>query len=269
MTKTTRLAFKKLYERYNRREYVCPDPLQFLYDYENPHDREVVGLIASSLAYGRVTQILKSVAHVLERMGSPVDFLNDATPRSLRRTFRGFKHRFTTGEELASLLLGARDCIRRHGSLQACFMSGFGEGDETVFPALCSFTEELASVRKRRRNSLLPSPAVGSACKRLNLYLRWMVRRDGVDPGGWDDVPASKLIIPLDVHMHRMCLKLGFTRRKQANMRTAMEVTSAFRRIAPEDPARYDFALTRLGIRDDLRSDSWLRELCGGRRLDA
>jgi uncharacterized protein (TIGR02757 family) len=269
LTRTTKSTFKKLYERYNRREYVCPDPLQFLYDYGNPQDREIVGLIASSLAYGRVAQILKSVADVLERIGSPADFLNEATPRSLRRTFKGFKHRFTTGEELASLLLGARESVRRHGSLQSCFMSGFREDDATVLPALCSFTEELASVRKLRRNSLLPAPAVGSACKRLNLYLRWMVRRDGVDPGGWDDVPASKLIVPLDVHMHRICLGLGFTRRRQANMRTAMEVTSAFRIIAPEDPVRYDFALTRLGIRDDLRHESWLRELCGGRRLEA
>jgi uncharacterized protein (TIGR02757 family) len=258
LERVSKAQFNRLYKKYNRREYVHPDPLEFLYDFSDRRDREVVGLIASSLAYGRVTQILKSVSEVLDRMGPPTVFLNDATPNLLRRTFRGFKHRFTTGGDVARLLLGARGATRRFGSLQECFMAGYRTDDETVLPALCAFTEELASGQRRRRNSLLPSPAVGSACKRLNLFLRWMVRRDRVDPGGWDEVPAAKLIVPLDIHMHRICMKLGFTKRKQANMRTAMEVTTAFRLIAPEDPARYDFALTRLGIRDDLDPKGWL-----------
>ncbi len=97
---------------------------------------------------------------------------------------------------------------------------------------------------------LLPSPGKGSACKRLNLFLRWMVRSDDVDPGGWSGVDAGKLIVPLDTHMHRMGLEVGLTRRKQADMQAALEVTRAFRTIAPEDPVRYDFALTRLGIHD-------------------
>jgi uncharacterized protein (TIGR02757 family) len=97
----------------------------------------------------------------------------------------------------------------------------------------------------------VPSPVGGSACKRLNLFLRWMVRQDGVDPGGWDNVPQSKLIVPVDTHMHRICLRLGLTTRKQANMATALEITEGFRALAPDDPVRYDFSLTRLGIRRD------------------
>ncbi|MCD6487215.1 MAG: TIGR02757 family protein, partial [Syntrophobacterales bacterium] len=109
-----------------------------------------------------------------------------------------------------------------------------------------------------RGNSLLPSPAKGSACKRLNLFLRWMVRHDDVDPGGWDDISSSKLIIPLDTHMHRICLALGITKRKQADMKTALEITRSFQVMAPHDPVRYDFALTRLGIRKDTDITSFL-----------
>jgi uncharacterized protein (TIGR02757 family) len=86
----------------------------------------------------------------------------------------------------------------------------------------------------------------------MNLFLRWMVRRDRVDPGGWDGIPCSNLIIPLDTHMHRISLALNLTKRKQANMNTALAITSCFKKIVPEDPVKYDFALTRLGIRGDL-----------------
>ncbi|MEJ2656586.1 MAG: DUF2400 family protein, partial [Desulfobacterales bacterium] len=103
---------------------------------------------------------------------------------------------------------------------------------------------------------LIALPQRGSACKRMNLLLRWMVRKDNVDPGGWRGVPWSKLIIPLDTHMHKIGLKLGFTKNRQANMRTALEITSGFRKIIPEDPVKYDFALTRFGIRSDMHIDS-------------
>ncbi len=240
-----------LYSRLNRRRYVHPDPLEFLYEYDNPADREVVGLVASSLAYGRVAQILKSVRCVLQRMGSrPVRFLQDASATSLKRDFVGFRHRFASGENISSMLLGVRRVIDRHGSLGSCFIARMEQDDDTVLPALSAFVKELNG--NGRCGHLLPDPARGSACKRMNLFLRWMVRADEVDPGGWERVSAAKLIIPLDTHMHRIALTLGATRRNAADMRTAMEITDAFRRISPEDPVRYDFALTRLGIREEM-----------------
>lgn len=253
-----RRSLELLYDRYNRREYVHPDPLEFLYGYNDVRDREIVALIASSLAYGRVAQILRSTSRVLRLMPSPADFIRKSNEASLRSSLRGFKHRFTTGDEMAAMLLGAKRMIGRYGSLEACFCSGFDDRDETVLPALCSFTSQLNSSVGVRRSSLVPLAADGSACKRLNLFLRWMVRRDRVDPGGWFEVPSSKLLVPLDVHMHRICLSLGLTGRKQGDMRTTLEITAAFRKAAPDDPARYDFALTRLGIRDDLETDEWL-----------
>ena len=132
-----------------------------------------------------------------------------------------------------------------------------------MIPALAEFVEELSSVFAGKPRSLLPSPRAGSACKRHNLFLRWMVRSDAVDPGGWMDIPSAKLIVPVDVHMHRISLQIGLTKRKQANLRTALEITAAFRSIAPEDPVRYDFALTRLGIRNDTDPESFI-DLCKG-----
>ncbi len=256
----SRERLEELFSLYHRRELVHPDPLEFLYDYRGLRDKEVVGLIASSLAYGRVAQILKSVSSVLERMDpSPSAFLLNSSLDSLLYTFANFKHRFTTGQQLAELLWGAKCLIEQYGSLHACFTACFNDNDDTILPALSAFVGEFNTCSsKNGKFSLLPSPSKGSACKRLNLFLRWMVRKDEVDPGGWNSVPESKLIVPLDTHMHRICLLLNLTKRRQADLRTAVDITHAFRKIAPEDPVRYDFALTRLGIRDDTDLVSFL-----------
>ncbi|NNG06366.1 MAG: TIGR02757 family protein [Desulfobacteraceae bacterium] len=257
----SRERLEELYSLYHRRELVHPDPLEFLYEYRELRDREVVGLVASSLAYGRVAQILKSVSAVLERMDpSPFAFLLNSSLDSLISAFTGFKHRFTTGQELAALLWGAKCLIERYGSLHACFTACFNDNDDTILPALSAFVGKFNTCSSTNgKFSLLPSPDRGSACKRLNLFLRWMVRRDEVDPGGWTSIPLSKLIVPLDTHMHRICLLLNLTVRRQADLRTAVDITSAFRRMVPEDPVRYDFALTRLGIRKDMDLASFLK----------
>jgi uncharacterized protein (TIGR02757 family) len=248
-----------LYRRLNRREFVHPDPLEFLYDYDDPGDREIVAFVASCLAYGRVVQILKSVSSVLERMiPSPFLFLQDASPRTIKQTFSDFRHRFTSGQDLSAMLFGLKQVLEHHGSLNACFLSGLSEGDDTILPAMLVFTRALAESAHDRLDHLVPSPERGSACKRLNLFLRWMVRQDAVDPGGWQNVPQSKLIVPVDTHMHRISLLLGFTARKQANLRTAMEITDGFRAMAQEDPVKYDFSLTRLGIRRDTDLEAFI-----------
>ena len=255
-------ALEALYDRYTRPEFIDPDPLVFLHDYPNVQDREIVALVASSLAYGRVAQICKSVARVLERMGEPARFLERSSRESLDATFADFKHRFTTGPELAALLYGAKRVIERDGALGACFAASLSASDETVQPALAAFVDTIEQLAGREFGHLLPSPVRGSACKRLNLFVRWMVRRDDVDLGGWDAALAAKLVVPLDTHMHRIGLAFGLTKRRQTDWRTAIEITDAFRKIAPEDPVRYDFALTRLGIRADADIDAFLRA-CG------
>lgn len=249
-----------LHARYNRREFVSPDPLQFLYDYPERADREIAGLVASGLAYGRVAQILKSVGKILGRMGpSPREFVDTAKPAALKKEFRDFRHRFTTGDDVAALLTAAGRAAREHGSIEVCFAAGFSEGDADTLPAMSEFVRRMG-FDGAERSYLLPSPERGSACKRLNLYLRWMVRADEVDPGGWTAVPPSALVVPLDTHMHRVCRELGMTRRAQADLRTAVEITGVFRLISPDDPVKYDFALTRMGIRPELDFADFLRE---------
>jgi len=250
-------AMEDLYRRYNRMEYVHPDPLEFVHRYADSPDREVVALVAACLAYGRVAQILKSVAAVLDRLGPhPAEYLRGADQADLRRQLASFRHRFASGQNLSALLLAARRAILDFGSLRGCFEAGMKDSDETVLPALSSFVRRLRGASGGACGHLLPAVEKGSACKRLNLLLRWMVRRDAVDPGGWDEVSPSRLLVPLDTHMHRLGLAMGLTRRRSADMRTVMEVTAAFKRISPDDPVRYDFVLTRPGIhgRRDVRA---------------
>jgi len=250
--KKNKIDLKVIYNKYNKRRYVHPDPLEFLYSYKDIRDREIVGLIASSIAYGRVAQILKSVSWALDAIGnSPYSFLQNETYKTLSDKFSGFKHRFATGEHLAALLFGAKKAIRRFGSLNDCFALGMTEDDENIIPAMTFLVDQLTS-KNYSFGHFLANPEKGSACKRMNLFLRWMIRKDSVDPGGWKGIDKSKLIIPLDTHMHKIGLYFGFTSRKQANMKTATEITEGFKMFSPKDPVKYDFALTRFGIRDDM-----------------
>ncbi|MFK5951446.1 MAG: TIGR02757 family protein [Desulfobacterium sp.] len=240
-----------IFDQYNKRALVKPDPLQVLYRYPDVRDREIVALIASSLAYGRVAQILKAVERVLAPMGKcPRDYVCLADDDEIIQEFEAFKYRFATGAHVIGLLSGIREVVDRHGSLEACFTHGASGDDTSVLPALLFFTQQIK--KERNLGHLMADPAKGSACKRSCLFLRWMVRKDEVDPGGWACVPASRLIVPLDTHMHTAGRMLGFTKRKQANMKTAQEVTQGFARLCPDDPVKYDFSLTRFGIHPDM-----------------
>jgi uncharacterized protein (TIGR02757 family) len=254
-------GLEAIYDRYNRREFVHPDPLEFLYAYDRLEDREIAGLVASGLAYGRVSRILHSVESVLGLLGpEPSAFLAGIPPRRLGELFSGFRHRFTDGVELSSLLSSVSSVQREHGSLRNLVTDISGSlGFQVAMDRLVSI---LLDGTGRDRNSLLPRPCLGSACKRLNLFARWMVRHDDVDPGGWGGIRSSELIVPLDVHMYRAGTALGFTRRKAADCRTAMEITDGFRGVCPDDPVKYDFAVTRYGILG-LSSERLFRDLFG------
>lgn len=250
-------SLEGLYERYNLRSFVEPDPLQFLYSYDNLADREIVALAASSLAYGRVEQIIRSVGRLLGAMGpEPSSFLRDCRSPSDAGNACCFRHRFTPGQEMAAILFAGASIQKAAGSLQEV-VSGCRGGAQ----ASLALVEAVLREAGLERSSMLPHPGLGSACKRLHLMLRWLVRRDDVDPGGWDVLPPRDLLVPLDVHMHRAGTLLGMTSRRQADAKTVEEITEGFRRIRPDDPVRYDFALTRFGIRRELTRDDLLREL--------
>lgn len=261
----SRPIFEQIYRDYNKRRYVSPDPLQFLYDYPDPKDREVVGLIASSLAYGRVTQILKSIKRVLGPLGaSPSKFLAERGKDDISRLFPGFVHRFTDETAMTDFLCSVSEVLKRNGSLESLFFSHYN-GD--IRSAAEGFVSELWACGGRGGGFLLPLPSKGSACKRLALFLRWMVRKDEVDPGGWSKITPDRIIVPVDTHMFRICSGLGLCSCGSANGRAAYEITESFRAVCPEDPVKYDFALTRFGIRDDMS----LSELFAkwGKRPDA
>ncbi len=246
------LRLERLYAVYSDARYISPDPLETVLPFREIADREIAALAASSLAYGRVAQILNSLRIVFGVMGGrPADYIRSGGLEEFRRDFRGFKHRFHTGEDLALLFEGVRSALKRYGSLEACFAAGFEREHETVLQAQEHFCAELCRSFPEGESTLLPSPRKGSACKRLNLMLRWLVRKDAVDPGGWESIPPSHLIVPLDTHLHRISRELGLTHRNAADRETALEITRNFRNFFPDDPVKADFVLTRFGIHPD------------------
>ncbi|MBI2422780.1 MAG: TIGR02757 family protein [Candidatus Hydrogenedentes bacterium] len=250
-------ALESLYAHYNARGFVYPDPLAPVLRFTEPRDQEIAGLIAASLAFGNVKTILASVDAVLAHLPQPYADVMRHPPAHWNRVLKGFRHRYVGGAEMAGLVCGIRRVLIAYGSLEACFCAGLRAGDTHSVGALAHFVEALQAEQPLEKNYLLPHPARGSACKRHFMYLRWMVRHDAVDLGLWPGVAPRLLVYPMDTHLYRMARLLQFTRRKTADLKTALEVTGRFARICPEDPVRYDFCLTRLGIRREDEADFW------------
>jgi uncharacterized protein (TIGR02757 family) len=254
--------------------HLANDPLSFCHRYDDPMDREVVGLIASSLAYGNVKIILRNLRGVFDAMGaSPRMFVETFEPTSGMRLFRGFRHRFNDGRDLCALLLAARTMIEEADSIGEYFIGCYDADAEDMTPTLVEFTSSVLALdysdvfgtreipADSRFPFFFPSPLSGSACKRLCMYMRWMIRpADGIDLGIWKEIPAAKLIIPVDAHIMRISRFLDFTSRRQADWRTAREITAALREFDPEDPVKYDFSLCHLGISEGCNGKN--REAC-------
>lgn len=250
--------------------YLRSDPLHRVLAFRGRDDREIGGLFAAALAYGNAKAILASLDDLFGRMdGRPAAFVRGFDPARDGAKLDGFRHRWTTGRDVADLAALLHFALREHRTLGALFARCRREGEPTVREALGRFVRALLAYApglppKAGVRYLLSSPDDGSACKRMNLYLRWMVRpEDGIDCGIWGDVPASALVIPLDTHVARISGFLGLTRRKTADWKMAAEITDALRRLHPADPVRYDFAISRLGILDHCPSRRHLRRCAG------
>ncbi|GAB4029924.1 MAG: TIGR02757 family protein [Elusimicrobiota bacterium] len=239
--------FEDLYKKYNSRKYAYSDPISLVYSYKKNEDIEIAALIASSLAYGNVKQIIKSLSAIFSVMGnSPRLFLEKRSDREISRSFLNFKHRFTTGAELAIFMLNIKKAIRENGSLENLFIKNLKKDEPDLSASIYSFINSFNSIACAP--TLTPCPEKKSSFKRFNLFLRWMIRKDAIDLGIWEKISPSMLIIPLDTHMLSISQKLGITNRKDGSMKTAREITDFFRTINPYDPVKYDFSLTRTGI---------------------
>ena len=263
--------------------HLANDPLSFCHRYASPEDREIAGLVASCLAYGNVKIILRNLDTVFARLGpSPRRFVEEFEPERDGALFAGFKHRFNDGRDLCALLLAARTMLDEADTIGEFFLGCYDREADDITPSLTEFSTAILAMdyapvfgsREIPADSyfpfFFPSPASGSACKRLCMYLRWMVRpAAGSDLGLWREVSAAKLVIPVDAHIQRISRYLGLTNRKQADWRMAREITQALRRLDPADPVKYDFSLCHLGIsegcdgRDRVRCTACpINELC-------
>lgn len=238
---------------------ITPDPLEVVLSFDAARDREVAGLLAAAFAYGRADIVVRNVRWILARMeGGPYEFLRNRFPShaDAMELFRDFSHRFHKREQLVPLLRRISLALRMHGSLGELFATCYDDGAADIAPSLERFVNSLIAFapadREERRalEYLLPSPKGGSACKRMNLYLRWMVRSESPDCGLWTFVDPAKLVIPLDTHVHRISAFLGLSQRKSADWKAARQLTDELAKFDRRDPVRYDFAICRLGILD-------------------
>jgi uncharacterized protein (TIGR02757 family) len=246
-----------LYCDYNRLDSAS-DPVHKVRPFDDPADREIAGFCAAALAFGRVASVLKSIDTLLGIMGPrPAKFVRRFDPVAPHPALRAMVHRWTRGDDLAALLWMLRQMLERSGSIEGFFLEG-DDGGEDVGRALDAFSTRALGLDMRRAYGRVPKragvcyffprPSAGSACKRLNLFLRWMVRRDEVDLGVWTRVHASRLIVPLDTHVIRLGRCLRLTRYVSPGWKMAADVTASLRRLDPLDPVRFDFSICHVGM---------------------
>ncbi len=247
-----------LYGHFNLANSVS-DPIWIVRRYSRPDDQEIVAFCAAALAFGRVQSVLNSIDGLLAVMGpSPAAYVRAFEPARDTAAFAHLVHRWTRGADLAALVWLLHQMLARSGSIEAFFAEGLAGDAVDVGAALESFSARaLALDVKAVYGRATPRPGVayffsrpssGGACKRLNLFLRWVVRRDKVDVGAWTRVRPSQLIVPLDTHVIRVGQCLRLTRYKSPGWRMAADITRSLRAIDPDDPVKYDFSICHVGM---------------------
>lgn len=253
----------RLYADFNDADSAI-DPIQIVRRYDRDDDREIVGFLAAALAFGRVMSVMQSIERVLAVMGpDPAACVRQFDPRRDAPAFADIVHRWTRAQDLVALLWLLRQMLDRAGSVENFFLEGDEPSAPDVEAALESFSSralaldlETAYGRAPRRPTrsgpgvayFFPRPSAGSACKRLNLFLRWMVRRDALDLGVWRRLSPARLIVPLDTHVIRVGRCLRLTTYTSPGWRMARDITSSLRALDPDDPVKYDYALCHLGM---------------------
>ncbi len=235
---------------------IEPDPLQFPHLFKEEKDIEVMAFIASVFAYGNVKQIINSLnKFLLVCDNKPFDFIKNYSINKSQLN-NSFIHRFYTSKDINQLCHLLSLSYQEFGSLKKFFLSGYHQDDMNVKNAITYFSnfflqkaQNEFGILSRGLKFMFPLPEKGSACKRMNLFLRWMVRRDELDFGSWQEIPTSKLIIPVDTHVARICTKLKLTHRKNVSWKMAEEITENLKKYDSNDPVKYDFAICHIGMR--------------------
>jgi uncharacterized protein (TIGR02757 family) len=275
-----RQPLERLYASFDYGARVQRDAIRYPLRYPEPRDREVVALLTACLAYGRVDLFGSALEGVLATMGpSPARFMVAFDPARDGDRFGGFLYRFNRPRDIAAFCLAAGRLLARHGSLEACFLAGDGDPAGPVGPPLEAFARAFldADLRpvfargslSRGYRHLFPLPSTGGPCKRLNLFLRWMVRREPPDFGLWTRVSPARLLIPVDTHVENMSRAIGLTRRRSRTWRMAEEITARLATIDPGDPVKFDFALCHTRMKGDCldRRDPIVCPGCGLRAV--
>ncbi|MGE5835241.1 MAG: TIGR02757 family protein [Acidobacteriota bacterium] len=253
-----RSSLNRLYEGFNAPDSAL-DPIQIVRRYARIEDREIVAFIASGLAFGRVASVMASVEAVCRVLGPhPSSFVRGFDPDQDGAPLRPLVHRWIRGNDFVALLWVLRRLLEDFGSLERSFADGLTAEAADVAAMLESFSTRARTTDLRAAYGRMPKkpgvsyffarPSTGAACKRLNLFLRWMVRRDAIDPGGWTSISPRQLVVPLDTHTIRVGRCLRLTRRATPGWQMASEITAGLRRFDPDDPVRYDFALCHLSM---------------------
>jgi len=244
------------YKAFNRTK-LEPDPLQFLHLFKYERDIEIVGLIASIFAYGNVKQIENTLKKfIIVFNGKPYTFIKSFSLSNDLKGITKIKHRFYTEDDIAKLFIILNKEIKKQISIKQIFLQGYNISDENVKNGISNFSNhflnsfiETFGEASKGIKFMFPLPEKGSACKRMNLFLRWMVRKDDLDFGLWNEVGTSKLVIPVDTHIARICKSLKLTKRKNVSWQMAEEITQNLKKFDAEDPVKYDFAICHIGIR--------------------
>jgi uncharacterized protein (TIGR02757 family) len=251
-------SLDRLYADYNR-EDSASDPIQLVRPFADPADREIAGFCAAALAFGRVQSVINSIQTLFDIMGPrPAHYVRTFKPDARHPELRQMVHRWTRGDDLAALLWILRQMLERSGSIEGFFLEGDRAEAADVGDALDSFSTRALKLDIRRAYGRVPKrpgvcyffprPSAGSACKRLNLFLRWMVRKDEVDLGVWARIPASRLVVPLDTHLIRLGRCLRLTSYVSPGWRMAADITASLRALDPADPVRFDFSICHVGM---------------------
>ncbi|UCG77470.1 MAG: TIGR02757 family protein [Nitrospirota bacterium] len=249
-----------LYNSFDFERHKLNDPIELPYKYIEKKDREVSAFITALYSYGKVDLFKSHLRRVFGVMGpSPYDYVAGFEPRRGGSELRGLNYRFSSEEDLVRLIVLVKRALEEHGSLEALFMSSYAKG-ERIRDALIAFIKGLYRYRGNKPvtaglRHLLTDPARGSACKRLNMFMRWMVRDKDIDMGLWEGVSSGDLVIPLDTHIARIARCIGLTSRKSTDWKTAEEITDALRVLDADDPLKYDFVLCHQGISGICRAD--------------